>query len=579
MRKIKTFNQFFIPGIILFIGFLLIFTMCKGNIEAAGGIIANEPDEPEEPGPDIPPPDVNIESGAVTIIEASGWLETFFVTWEKLNNTSLYNVYYRGDSAADWIKIDNPLIREYGDYYRADVFGIAAGIYEAKVLPVDGGGEESEEPAKASNILVNAHDRSGFAFNSGKIPGAYAMDGTPKTGARIIYITEQNKETVSMAVRNNTNNREETFSGLQNILTAYEKGYEDRPLIIRFIGRINEKKNPPFSDNEGSVMIKGNSSRPLDMNITLEGVGNDATAYGWGFRTSRANCVEIRNLGFMLSNTSQKDTIELQNSANIWVHNCDIFYGMPGGDSDQKKGDGSLDIKICDNITVSYNHFWDSGKTSLLGNGAEVPGRITYHHNWFDHCDSRHPRVRAHKAHVYNNFFDGIGKYGIGATMNSSIFAEANYFRNTQKPLLISMQGSDIADGSGTFSSENGGIIKAYNNYMDEKSANSYKPWSSSNAVEFDAYEVADAAEAVPDTVKAKKGGAVYDNGFLSYAYSADSPATAREKTMLWSGRYWRGDFSFAFAESDASLVDDPMPALLSALQNYSGSLVSVQMP
>ena len=89
---------------------------------------------------------------------------------------------------------------------------------------------------------------------------------------------------------------------------------------------------------------------------------------------------------------------------------------------------------------------------------------ISYHHNWFDHSDSRHPRVRTMTVHVYNNYFDGISKYGVGATTGSNVFVESNYFRNTNKPMMISLQGTDIVNGekNATFSGETGGMIKAY---------------------------------------------------------------------------------------------------------------------
>ena len=88
---------------------------------------------------------------------------------------------------------------------------------------------------------------------------------------------------------------------------------------------------------------------------------------------------------------------------------------------DQVKGDGSIDIKSrSDYITSSYNHFWDSGKACVAGgvwesknpDDPEAKVNITYHHNWFDHSDSRHPRCVAGNTHVYNNYYDGVAKYG-----------------------------------------------------------------------------------------------------------------------------------------------------------------------
>jgi len=66
-------------------------------------------------------------------------------------------------------------------------------------------------------------------------------------------------------------------------------------------------------------------------------------------------------------------------------------------------------------------------------------------------------------VHVYNNYFDGNAKYGVGVTTGSSCFVEQNFFRNAHDPMMSSKQGTD-AQGAGTFSGEKGGVIKAYNN-------------------------------------------------------------------------------------------------------------------
>lgn len=98
------------------------------------------------------------------------------------------------------------------------------------------------------------------------------------------------------------------------------------------------------------------------------------------------------------------------------------------------------------------------------------PNYISYNNNWFDHCDSRMPRIRTMSVHVWNNYFDGISKYGVGATSGSNVFVESNYFRATKCPMLISKQGSDISsDPKGTFSGEDGGMIKSFGNIMTER--------------------------------------------------------------------------------------------------------------
>ena len=134
---------------------------------------------------------------------------------------------------------------------------------------------------------------------------------------------------------------------------------------------------------------------------------------------------------------------------------------------------------------------------------------ISYHHNWFDHSDSRHPRIRRMSVHVYNNYFDGNSKYGVGVTSGGEAFVENNFFRNCKYPMLISGQGTD-AKGDGTFSGESGGVIKSYGNHIE--GAKAYVKYSSSNTKEFDAYEASSREERVPDSVKAVDGGTGYSN-------------------------------------------------------------------
>ena len=151
------------------------------------------------------------------------------------------------------------------------------------------------------------------------------------------------------------------------------------------------------------------------MNIKFEGVGNDATINGFGFLIRNCSNVEIRNIGIM---NFMDDGISVDtDNSHLWLHNIDFYYGKAGGDADRNKGDGSLDIKKSHYITVSHNHFYESGKYCLLDAGTgEGSDYITYHHNWFDHSDYRHPRVRnAKNVHIYNNYYDFVAKYGIGA--------------------------------------------------------------------------------------------------------------------------------------------------------------------
>ena len=539
---------------------------------------------------------VQLWAQTIQINEASGWLETAFVKWQPVSGAQTYNVYYTGNGFTDQ-KIDDQLIRSYGSYFRADIPGLKAGTYTVKVKPVLNGTEGTG--ATTGNLTVTAHDRNGFAFDGGRVPGGYKADGTPKDNAVILYITQNTKNTISMNITGASAN---PCIGLQNILYAIKKGKDTRPFIIRLIGNITD-----MTVMEGGDVVIENANNASSY-VTIEGIGDDAVANGWGVRLKSASNIEVSNLGFMNCNSTAGDNVGMQqDNDHVWVHNCDLFYGNAGSDADQIKGDGALDNKTSTYITLSYNHFWDNGKASLLGlsEGTTSGLYITYHHNWFDHSDSRHPRVRYYSAHIYNNYYDGVSKYGAGSTLGSSLFIEGNYFRNSKHPMLTSLQGSDIWDEAnqvnnagtmGTFSGEAGGSIKAFNNTFDASNGtnnmrfvayNDPNPLYNisgkiSSTTDFDAYVAATRGETVSSTVKSKSGANVYNNfdtdaNLYVKNLVIDTPAAAKTKTTQYAGRVSGGDLKWTFNNATDDTSSLVITALKTALTNYTGTLVAVQ--
>ncbi|MBR6449022.1 MAG: T9SS type A sorting domain-containing protein [Fibrobacter sp.] len=526
----------------------------------------------------------------VSLQNASGSLESAYAEWASDGSDS-YNVYYSGAGAKD-VKVDASLIRKYGSKFRVDAVGLKAGDYTLKVVSVKGGKEGAAATSKT--ISVKAHDRSGFAFSDGHVPGAYNKDGTLKKDAVVLYVSESTKNSVKLSVVTSSKGETTECVGLQNILTALKKGYDKRPIAIRLIGNVTD----PADTDKGDILVDFGKKEGLA--LTLEGVGNDATANGWGIRIKNAQDVEVRNIGIMNVDSDEGDNIGLQqDNKYIWVHNCDFFYGHAGSDKDQVKGDGALDCKKSTYITFSYNHFWDNGKSNLLGlsEGTTEDLYITYHHNWYDHSDSRHPRVRYYSAHVYNNYYDGNAKYGAGSTLGSSVFMEANYFRNCKYPMLTSMQGTDVYAGGtkrdpknyGTFSDEDGGTIKAYNNYME--GSYTFIPYGASKymlkgketavgdidaKVDFDAYVVEKRDDKVPSSVKSYAGANVYNNfdtdKSVMYSYTADSPEAARNNVIAYAGRVQGGDFKWTFENSTDDGASEVNQKLKDALMAYKGS-------
>jgi len=526
---------------------------------------------------------VKAVAAGLTLTEQSGWLESAYVEWRPVKNAEGYVAYVKEASASDdaYEKLDDTLIRQYADYWRADALGLKEGSYVMKVTAVLKDGKTVSE--STSSLEVEKYDRSGFAFSENSKfqtgSGAYNDDGTLKKDAQVIYVTPETAKTCTAVV----NGKEVT--GFQSILDAKQSaGTKDTsPLDFRIVGCVTADDVDHFSSSAEGIQLKGKSAY-TEMNITIEGVGEDAAVQGFGFLVRNSGNVEFRNFAVM---AFMDDGISLDTkNCNIWVHNMDIFYGSTGGDSDQAKGDGSVDIKgASTNVTVSYVHFWDSGKCSLCGMSDSAEFLVTYHHNWFDHSDSRHPRIRVASVHIYNNYFDGNAKYGVGTTKGSSAFVEANYYRNCKNPMMSSMQGTD-ALGQGTFSGENGGMIKAYNNITVGASsliyANSDAGTAKADAVSFDAYLASSREETVPSSYKTVAGATTYNNFDTSSAYDLgvaeediDDPQDVPSIVTKYAGRMNGGDFDWTFQESDDTnySVDT---ALKAKVVNYKSSVLAI---
>ena len=525
-------------------------------------------------------------------IEATGWLESAYVEWSTDYKADSYNAYVK-EKDGEYVKLDDELIRHYKtdkDYYRADALGLKEGTYIMKVVPVKDGKEVASKALETEEIAVASHDRSGFAFSSDSKyktgSGAYNDDGTLKQDAVVLYVTKDTAKTVTMTVKTDTN-KTTKCDGIQNIIDALQKGKETRPVDIRIIGTVTKNDLDKISSSSEGLQVKGKSAYS-DMKLTIEGVGSDACIKDFGILVRNAANVEIRNLSVL---NFMDDGISIDTSnCNIWVHNLDIYYGQAGSDSDQKKGDGSIDVKKSQYCTIAYNHFFDSGKCGLVDATPADSGYsdyLTYHHNWFDHSDSRHPRIRnGHNIHVYNNYYDGNSKYGVGVTSGSSAFVEANVFENCKYPMMSSLQGSD-AKGKSIFSNEKGGMIKAYNNIISGAAgvvyANADSSYGAANAASFDAYLAAERNEQVAGSYKTLSGSTTYSNFDTDVSVDmgvteADITAAAdvKNKVKALSGSQGGGVIPWNFTDADNSsyAIDEKLKEAVTAYKNTA--LISV---
>lgn len=523
-----------------------------------------------------------INAEAIDFITQKGQPETATVSWTPVSNVKSYEATIQGNGANT--KVDDHLIRQYHDYIRVDVPGLKSGDYTITIKALDASGTTIDEGTTAT-LSVVPQNREGFAFFNDVVPGGYNSDGTPKQDAIIIYVSKNSVNTVTCPVKDKKG-KATSYTGLANILAARSKGYDKTPLIIRVIGTINATDFEGLKDGNYINFQGGNNTDRLFENVTIEGVGSDATLKGYGICLKRTRGIEIRNLGIMLFGD---DAVSLDtDNSNIWIHNNDFYYGSPGHDSDQKKGDGTIDTKYrSTKITISYNHFFDSGKVMGCGGatGEDASLLMTFHHNWFDHTDSRCPRLHYTTAHIYNNYYDGVATYGIGNTTESNAFVEQNVFRNVNRPMMISGQGTDKYDSTtgtyslkGTFSGQDGGMTKAYDNLFLENTPKLV--YQTENPTQFDAYLVTTRSEQLPDTVKSVTGGWAYSNFDTSDSMYVSVPTPVDQvvdNVKAYSGRLDGGDLAWQFDNSVDDKNHDVNTSLKLAITDYESSLVGIQ--
>lgn len=144
--------------------------------------------------------------------------------------------------------------------------------------------------------------------------------------------------------------------------------------------------------------------------------------------------------------------------------------------------------------------------------------------------------------------------------------------------MLTSLQGSDIgSDGEGTFSGENGGFIKSYNDII---SGGTFIPYSDTNKVDFDAYVASSRDEAISSTITSKVGNQAYSNFDTDqsmYHYTITPAENVEANVSEFSGRINGGDLTYTFNNETADTSYDIDSTLKALVTNYKTSLVYIQ--
>ena len=444
------------------------------------------------------------------ITKYEGLSESAYGEWSE-TNASNCKVEYKLSSENAYKTLDKELIRQKStNTARFDALGLKQGIYDFKITT------SSSKVLEMKNIEVTSYDRSGYAHfnNSNSSVGGYNLDGTVKSNATIVYVNDSNKNSVKATL----NSKE--YVGISNILKNQEKS--KNPLIIRIVGRVNAATWNEITYTKGSsnltadaIKDKNGTSLPkesldeqkilsdklntlntttysklegltnkisydekksefdsyynmLDItsakNVTVEGVGDDAMIFQWGFTWKNCSNIEVRNLTFddypedacSFEGPDDSTTLSGFTTGHIWVHNNQFNEGKNywdvSAEQDKHEGDGATDFKKNAYITLSYNHYFKNHKTGLVGGSdTQHTACLTFHHNFYDQCQSRLPLARQANMHMYNNYYYKTSNTSMSIRANAYAFVEGCYFEGGKNPMEI----------------KDGGVIKSFNNKID----------------------------------------------------------------------------------------------------------------
>jgi len=447
--------------------------------------------------PENPPVDVNTENqdnvnaDSIRVKSISGLNEQIHLTLFKPESGE-YIISYKEINDDEYTVIDKELIFDDGDSYSCYIIGLKKGVYNVRIEQGEG---ENLSRATISGIDVEKQDRSGYAhFKSDVGIGAYNNDGTVKDGAKIIYLTNENKNTVTLDING------KTCTGLVEILQANEQMTE--PLIIRVLDRITTNQwmeleadtrlpesadaidghfESMFSSEYGEnlagmpVIVYASSlgkrfeyvttpdgiklSQTVDekdydntctmnvfevhnaSNITIEGVGTEAGFYQFGIAFHYSDSIEVRNLtieAYPVDGLGFYAFGDVTLHGGYWIHHNTFKAGLSYWGTGDADGDESLDFADVNHFTIAYNKFDGTGKTMLLG-GWEYDAclNVTFHHNYYFEVEQRLPLSRNSNIHNYNNFYEDCAR-GLSPRTSTYVFGEANHFLNCSSPYYFS---------------------------------------------------------------------------------------------------------------------------------------------
>ncbi|AFC27715.1 pectate lyase [Paenibacillus mucilaginosus 3016] len=385
--------------------------------------------------------------------------------------------------------------------------GVTWAAYDSGGLGVTGGNTAAQE-----NVYV-VHNLSELVQALGGDNAANGANGVPK----LIFV----QGTIDMNV--DADNRPLGLEAYAQL--AYEEAllaeaaaptgrtivkYDEAAYVAAYDPAVYGRKAPagPLEEARAAAQKKQSANIKINVgsNTTIIGLGKDAKILG-GNLVIKSDNVIVRNIEFQDAYdffpqwdptdgssgnwNSQYDSISIIGGTHVWIdhntfndgdrpdHTFPLYYGRKF-----QHHDGAVDIttdskvkKSSNYITVSYNHFAEHDKTSLIGSSDSATYdannlRVTMHHNHFEGTDQRVPRVRFGQVHVYNNYYSESTLYAIGVGVSAQVVSEANVFESVSSPVAYydkaALPGS-VSDAGSLYLNSGTPVLKGVPNWVPQK--------------------------------------------------------------------------------------------------------------
>lgn len=274
-----------------------------------------------------------------------------------------------------------------------------------------------------------------------------------------------------------------TLADLKTYLTS------TKPYIVTIEGEITS------GDDKKSTSISVASNKTIYGSLTTQGKLKNIELKLNGENYIIRNLVSHEVVAYDGWKGSGNDNITINGAQHVWIDHCEFYSQLISGDCPDFSNaaetgtdgvineydykdyyDGQIDISDEARwITISNNYFHDHWKSLLWGDSETDTGdakiRVTLHHNYFKNIYSRLPMLRFGKAHVFNNYFDGItslvipatgtdfgySSAGVDARCGATLLVEGNYYLNFKKAVFSSDGSGYVNANDNTYSNCNAG--------------------------------------------------------------------------------------------------------------------------